>query len=65
MKTMSRSHATGSVYGAIRGLAGHATAAHRRRQDARALEALPDDIRADIGLPRLDSFGRQSRKPVF
>jgi hypothetical protein len=53
---------SGSVYDAIRGAAGRAADAYRRRQDARALEALPDSIRADIGLPRMDGLGRPGRR---
>jgi hypothetical protein len=59
---MSTSRNSGSVYGAIQGFTGRAAAAFRRRRDARILDALPDDIRIDIGLPRRDQFGRDSRR---
>jgi hypothetical protein len=58
---MNTSRNSRSVYESIQGLAGRAVAAYRRRQDAYALEAFPDDIRADIGLPRMDQFGRAGR----
>lgn len=49
------------IYGAFESLGERLSSWNRHRQEIRALESLPADLRKDFGWPGADRFTRQGR----